>query len=270
LTLNGTTTLTGSVYALSGIITSGNVMLYTGGVGAYQVQMGDRPTTADSTADVVIAATSVSKVPLVIQSKASQTANPIQIQASTGSVVSYISAAGAYYGPGVYVPATGNSKEGLDGNGLHLTNDRYVAWENNAALGAGTIDLSLVRSAVGVVQINNGSATSGGTFSAPANNEAQFTTDTNNLSLNVKSLNQRWSSDAPRNITGIVSGVDGQTHYVWNIGSNLFALQYNNENSNIFNRILTSTGGDLVLSGGNCAVIMYDSSSARWRAAKLS
>ena len=70
---------------------------------------------------------------------------------------------------------------------------------------------------------------------------------------------------ASRNVTGLSAGQDGQLAEIWNVGSNNIVLQNENASSTAANRFTTSTGADLTLTAGKCAIARYDTTSTRWR-----
>ncbi len=115
------------------------------------------------------------------------------------------------------------------------------------------------------VRVQGSSSTTAATLSTPALSPAQITADQNNYNPGTGWF-QRWSSDASRNITGLVAGVDGQIIEIWNIGSQNIVLQNENASSTAANRFTTSTGADLTLAANKCAKARYDTTSARWRA----
>ncbi len=124
-------------------------------------------------------------------------------------------------------------------------------------------DLILRRSAAANLSIE-GASSAAGTLSSPAKTPAQITADQNNYAPGTGWF-QRWSSDASRNVTGLVAGVDGQIIEIWNVGSNNIVLVNESASSTAANRFANSTGADLTLSAGKCAEGRYDNSSSRWR-----
>jgi hypothetical protein len=185
----------------------------------------------------------------------------------------------------IVVPGTSNMQIGF-GNALlfaHQTNNRsgigplgqysmvnsgFIGWSSGAGPDPfASNDIVLSRAAANVVQINNGSSGAGG-ISSPANSPAQITADQNNYSPGV-GMFQRWSSDASRNITGMVAGVAGEIRYVWNVGANDIVLQNENASSTAANRFTNSTGADITVGANKCALCMYDATSSRWRVTLL-
>lgn len=83
------------------------------------------------------------------------------------------------------------------------------------------------------------------------------------------------SADAARNITGISSTLGtasvntiGQHHILINNGSNAITLKHQDAASTATNRLLNSTGADIVLSANQGADIYYDATAQRWRVFK--
>jgi hypothetical protein len=150
---------------------------------------------------------------------------------------------------------------------LQAASDVPIIFNSTSTMGSGTGDTALGRAAAGVIRVATASANAisgAGTFSVVAVTPAQITSDQNNYAPTVGWF-QRWSSDASRNITGLVAGQDGQIVEIWNVGSNNIVLQNENASSTAANRFTTSTGADLTLTANKCAKGRYDLTSARWR-----
>lgn len=139
-----------------------------------------------------------------------------------------------------------------------------VGWASSNVTQAKDVNLQRPGQAA-TVRVQGSSSTTAATFSTPALSPAQITADQNNYNPGTGWF-QRWSSDASRNITGLVAGVDGQIIEIWNIGSQNIVLQNENASSTAANRFTTSTGADLTLAASKCAKARYDATSARWRA----
>jgi|694.fasta_scaffold30291_8 hypothetical protein len=107
-----------------------------------------------------------------------------------------------------------------------------------------------------------------GSISSPANSPAQITANQDNYSPGV-GMFQRWSSDASRNVTGMVAGQAGEMRYIWNVGANDIVLQNENASSTAANRFTNSTGADITVGANKCALCMYDATSSRWRVTLL-
>ena len=150
---------------------------------------------------------------------------------------------------------------------LHAASDVPIIFNSTSTMGSGTGDAALGRAAAGVIRVATASANAisgAGTFSVVAVTPAQITSDQNNYAPTVGWF-QRWSSDASRNITGLVAGQNGQVVEIWNVGSNNIVLQNENASSTAANRFTTSTGADLTLTANKCALGRYDATTSRWR-----
>jgi hypothetical protein len=80
----------------------------------------------------------------------------------------------------------------------------------------------------------------------------------------------RISSDASRNISGFLPLVgrgilDGQQHWLINIGSNDIVLKHQDTNGVAERRFIGLSNADVTLSSGDSALLSYDMTSTRWR-----
>jgi hypothetical protein len=99
---------------------------------------------------------------------------------------------------------------------------------------------------------------------------AQITANQNNYSaLTSDSAWLRWSSDASRNVTGMVMAVAGNLtgdyHRIVNVGAFNIVLKHQDTNSTDTNRFLSSTGADITLAPNEAAECLYDGTTQRWR-----
>jgi hypothetical protein len=162
-------------------------------------------------------------------------------------------------------------------NGLSVRNITLIDSSGNLLMGLSSIirwstDTGLNRAAAGVSSFNTTATTIGGTFRAIATTPAQITADQNNYNPAGSSLFQRWSSDASRNITGLVfsaAQVDGQVHYIWNVGAQNIVLVNESASSTAANRFTNSTGADITLGANKVALVQYDGTTSRWRVTLL-
>lgn len=136
-----------------------------------------------------------------------------------------------------------------------------IRWPNTSP------DAQVDRGAAKVVRISDG-ASGGAALSSPALTPAQITSNQNNYSPGA-ALFTRLSSDASRDVTGLVAGVDGETRFLWNVGSADVVLKNQSGSSTGVNRFLTSTGADLTLAVNKCAIAQYDGTNQRWRTTLL-
>lgn len=110
------------------------------------------------------------------------------------------------------------------------------------------------------------------TPSPKTNSPPQITSSQNNFNPGPPALYQRWLTDASRNVTGLLfsaAAVDGQTHYIWNIGTQNIVLTNQDAASTAANRFLNTTGADITLSANQMALCVYDLTTARWRTSKM-
>jgi hypothetical protein len=92
---------------------------------------------------------------------------------------------------------------------------------------------------------------------------------TNNASFSNASL-IRLTGASAQTITGIGGGRDGYILTLMNAGSATAFLNNNDSNSTAANRILTGTGTNVSLLVNSTVTLVYDSSSAVWRAGSVS
>lgn len=101
------------------------------------------------------------------------------------------------------------------------------------------------------------------------NTPAQFTANQNNWSPTIAKV-WRVSTDASRDLTGInISQWGGDEHSIVNVGSNNIVLKHQDTNSTAAYRFISVTGADITLAAGEMALLWYDSTSLRWRIAKV-
>lgn len=140
-------------------------------------------------------------------------------------------------------------------------------WSNSNGNPWQTKDTGLGRGAAGVVAITNAS-TGGGTIRSVPLSPSQITSDQNNYAPGT-ALHYRLSTDASRVVTGLsISQVDGQLAHILNVGSNDLTLAHQGAGSTAANRIICPGAADVVLAGGESVLLVYDSTSSRWRVVK--
>jgi hypothetical protein len=118
------------------------------------------------------------------------------------------------------------------------------------------------------MRIQGSSSTTAATVSSPANTPTQLAANTNNWAIGTGLFN-RVSSDASRDVTGIVAGVDGQIAYDWNVGSSDLVYKNESASSTAANRFTNATAVDITLSPGQCLMRMYSTSTSRWLVVKF-
>lgn len=99
----------------------------------------------------------------------------------------------------------------------------------------------------------------------------QITSNQNNYALPTGAAFVRMSSDASRNVTGLVppahngSSRGGQRITIANVGSNDIVFKHESTSSTAANRIIGTSGSDVTLAAGGVLDLIYDATSARWR-----
>lgn len=129
----------------------------------------------------------------------------------------------------------------------------------------------------GIFQIKDDSENAGsGTFQFDPRNPSTITSNQNNYSVPVPGYFVRLSSDASRDITGIIVGAsnrDGQVHRIINVGTNPINFPHDDSGSTATNRIYCSTGAAISLTSTATAKegadIIYDGTLQRWLMYKL-
>jgi len=101
-----------------------------------------------------------------------------------------------------------------------------------------------------------------------ADSPAQITADQDDYNPGNKIVS-RLSSDATRIISGIAGGATYQVRVLVNIGSFDITLGHEDTGSSAANRIASVTASDLTLGPAKLALLVYDATSTRWRAAVL-
>lgn len=97
---------------------------------------------------------------------------------------------------------------------------------------------------------------------------AQITANTNDYAPGRANL-YRLSTDASRNITGLVAGTSGEIRYILNVGAQDIVLTDQDAASEAANRFLNPGAASVTLAANEMALILYDATTARWRTFKL-
>lgn len=270
-----------------------NTLLKTSGTGTVTDATGIVGNGTNQTLKVT--AQAATDVPVTVKLAASQSANALEVQPNGSTTpVFKVDASGNNFGGssivtnGVdyaiggnnltlsYSSAIGLSKFtnnasdalGLAGfaNAILTRSDWQFAWSPNTGLTTGP-DIGLGRAAAGVVKLTNGSTGSAALSSVPLSPTA--------LSANADNYNPgtarhlRISATTPVNLTGIVAGQDGQELFIWNVGATNTITIVHQATSTAANQFFTTTGANLALAAGKCAIAMYDGTTARWRVSLL-
>ena len=75
----------------------------------------------------------------------------------------------------------------------------------------------------------------------------------------------RLSTDASRDITGVMARRGGAVVWIWNVGAQNIVLKHQSTNSQAQNRFLSSTGLDVTITPDGYAMLTYDATTQRWR-----
>lgn len=205
---------------------------------------------AGITPPYILTNTNAAQVPFSIKAAVGQTANLLNFLNSADAVKLSVSA-GSY----LVWSALNNAFLGFEEGNLRIeigspSNIRFYV--NNNPL----MDV-----------VSTGLYIYSGHISLDAQTPAQITVDQNNYALTNLGV-QRLSSDAARNITGIVAAANGSTRLLINVGSFNLTLVHESASSTAANRFTCSTGANIVLSPNQAADIWYDTVSSRWRVYK--
>lgn len=106
-----------------------------------------------------------------------------------------------------------------------------------------------------------------GGFALGKNAQAQITANQNNFTPTTNQAIQRWSTDASRNITGLLMApaqVDGQIVVIVNIGLADIVLKHQDAASTAANRFYCSTAADITLTPKQAADVIYDTTNQYW------
>lgn len=159
-----------------------------------------------------------------------------------------------------------------NGYGLMTRSDMGYMFTPTTTVAA-TPDAGIFRAAIGVIALGGSAASTGGTTASKPNTPAQITADQNNYNQWGAAYGRflRLSSDASRSLTGLyATGVaDGQLHVIINVGAQNIVLVNESASSTAANRFHNTSGADITLAADQQALLIYDSTTARWRVSKL-
>lgn len=158
------------------------------------------------------------------------------------------------------------------GGALTITTGRNITMASGSLFGFGSAsstatndpDTAFSRAAAAVWRVNGTSTTTPATFATPALTPAQITADQNNYNPGTGWF-QRWSSDASRNVTGLVAGVDGQVAEIWNVGTQDIVIVHQSASSLAANRFINASAANYTVTPGQGVKVTYDAGSSRWR-----
>lgn len=101
---------------------------------------------------------------------------------------------------------------------------------------------------------------------ANENTPAQITADQNNYVPGNYDILRLFSDQDVHTITGFRGGIRGRSLRLFNVGDYEIVLAHQNAGSDAANRIISTTGFDIVLNAGGEIVLYYDETQNRWRA----
>jgi hypothetical protein len=107
--------------------------------------------------------------------------------------------------------------------------------------------------------------TTAGAQFVPVDSPAQITSNQNDYAISTTAHVLRLSTDASRNITGLVAPAGPRRVVIINVGAQNLVLVNQSASSVAANRVITGTGSDATLSADDVAELIYDSLTLRWR-----
>ena len=156
--------------------------------------------------------------------------------------------------------------------GLSASSINWAAiadWQPSTAYAKGDLV-----SYLGVAYRRSAAGTSGTTFtsanwqqvtpSTAISSPSQITANQNDYSLPAADI-VRISANAARDITGFAAGISGQAVLLQNVGSFPITLKHQSASSTAANRIIVPWAGDYVVTADSSAIVVYDSTTSRWR-----
>jgi hypothetical protein len=142
---------------------------------------------------------------------------------------------------------------------INGSGDANISVTGGPITGAGTLVITFNLNPV----LSSVTCTTAGRFKARATTPVQITADQNNYNPGTGGF-FRITTDASRNITGILAGADGDMICLRNAGSFNFVLMNQDGASAAANRIITGTGASCTYLPDETALLQYDIVDARW------
>lgn len=151
--------------------------------------------------------------------------------------------------------------------GHSVKSDLQYTWSSGSDVYLNGQDTGLARAAAKVIKLTDGS-TGNATLSSVPLSPTALSANTDNYNPGT-TRHLRISATTPVNLTGIVAGVDGQELFIWNVGATNTITITHQTVSTAANQFFTTTGANIALAAGKCAIAMYDGTTARWRVSLL-
>ncbi len=102
---------------------------------------------------------------------------------------------------------------------------------------------------------------------ARENTPAQLVANQDDWNIDASFI--RADTDASRNLTGLANGRDGKIVFITNVGANPLVLTHQDAASAAANRFLMVEGENITLGPDDEALLLYDSTTSRWRVRSL-
>ncbi len=183
-----------------------------------------------------------------------QPAGSIELIGNT-NVTGTLSASTSVLTPLVGRATAGTLSIGTDANSTAVTISRTGV----ATSVAGALNVAEATQLSGGLTVTNG-----GNVAFQKGSDYNTVGITNNVDLGTGTL-FRLTGVSAQTITGLANGADGRIITLVNAGSTAATISNNSGSSLAANRILTGTGGDIILPAGASVQLAYDSSALVWR-----
>lgn len=163
--------------------------------------------------------------------------------------------------------AEGGTGTGLAGiaSGMIRMNAALTALENSGLLFNQSLQTTNTPTFAGLAISTGGSLDTNGLV-VRHTSPAQITVNQNNYAFATSGA-QRVSTDASRTITGFtnITASTGRLLIVTNVGSFDVVFAHENAGSTAANRLLSSTGADIIVGANKTITFQYDATTTRWR-----
>ena len=154
--------------------------------------------------------------------------------------------------------------------------DKLVFWDDSAGkltyLSAGT-NITITDTTISAAGSTSASDLTSGTLAyarmadPTVTSPSQITASQNDYSGFARGIN-RFTTNAARDLTGMVAGSDGEVRVLTNVGTtaaNTLVIKDESASSTAANRFSVPWNGDCVIPAEGSVVVFYDGTSQRWR-----
>ena len=152
--------------------------------------------------------------------------------------------------------------------------DRIVFWDDSAGklthltVGTGlSISDTTLTASVSASDISQGTLAYARMADPTVTSPSQITANQNDYASFARGIN-RFTTNAARDITGMVAGSDGEIRVLCNVGTtaaNTLTIKDESSSSTAANRFSVPWGSDCVIQVEGSVVVFYDGTSSRWR-----